>query len=386
MRVLHVGKYFLPYAGGMEMFLADLLHTCQARGVESAAIVHAHDRASVSTGARDEMGVEIIRVPSWGRLLYAPISPQFPAWLERTIARFKPDVLHLHLPNTSAFWALRSKAARKIPWVVHWHSDVVASRLDKRLALAYPFYRPFEQALLARARAIVVTSPPYLEASQALAPWREKCHAVPLGLNPQRCAEPDTAHQAWAESQWDGAQFRILTIGRMTYYKGHETLIRAMAELPDARLVLVGDGERKNRLRALVQSLGLSDRVILAGYRPDPEVGALLASCDVFCLPSVERTEAFGMSILEAMRHARPVVASRIEGSGVGWVVQDGVTGMLVPPANPGALAQALREMAANRDAAQKMGKAGEERFNHHFHINKIADKTIKIYNHVLCQ
>lgn len=356
MRVLHVGKYFLPYAGGMEVFLADLVSACQARGVESAAIVHAHDRDSVSTGARDEAGVEIVRVPSWGRLLYAPISPQFPAWLERTIVRFKPDVLHLHLPNTSAFWALRSEAARNIPWVVHWHSDVVASRLDKRLALAYPFYRPFEQALLSRARAIIATSPPYLEASQALAPWREKCHVIPLGLNPQRCSEPDGAHLAWAESQWGNAQFRILTIGRMTYYKGHETLIRAMAQLPGARLILVGDGERKNRLHALVQTLGLGGRVILAGYRPDPEVCALLASCDAFCLPSIERTEAFGLVLPEAMRFSKPVVASNIPGSGVGWVVRDNETGVLVPPGDADALAAALHKLEVSPALRREMG------------------------------
>lgn len=368
----------------METFLADLLPAMQARGVESAAIVHAHDRASATPGERDASGVEIIRVPSWGRLLYAPISPSFPFWLERAIERIKPDVLHLHLPNTSAFWALRSSAAKRIPWVVHWHSDVVASRLDWRLRMAYPFYRPFEQALLAKASAIIATSPPYLEASQALAAWREKCRVVPLGFDPQRFPEPDEKWRARAESQWGGAGFRILAIGRMTYYKGHGTLIKAMAELKGARLILVGEGERKQELQALIQALGLSDRITLAGFRPDREVSALLASCDVFCLPSIERTEAFGMTVLEAMRFARPVIASNIEGSGVGWVVQDGVTGRLVPPADPGALAQVLREMAANREAAQKMGKAGEERFRQHFHIEKIADETIRIYTQVI--
>src|SRR5699024_5451513 len=103
---------------------------------------------------------------------------------------FKPDLLHLHLPNTSAFWAMAIPAARKIPWIVHWHADVVASRHDSKLALAYPLYRPFEQRFLKVASAIIATSPPYLESSSALAHWRDKCQVIPLGLDPARLPEP----------------------------------------------------------------------------------------------------------------------------------------------------------------------------------------------------
>ncbi len=99
----------------------------------------------------------IYRAPCYGRLLYAPISPTFPFWLARAIREFQPDLLHLHLPNTSAFWALLVPAARRLPWVIHWHADVVASTIDRRLALAYRLYRPFEQRLLAASRR---SSPP----------------------------------------------------------------------------------------------------------------------------------------------------------------------------------------------------------------------------------
>ncbi|MDQ5910793.1 MAG: hypothetical protein QG599_2890, partial [Pseudomonadota bacterium] len=235
MRVLHIGKFYPPFAGGIENFLADLLPALHRQGVTAAALVH--DSPSPPThlppvGEGSAGLPRIYRAPCYGRLLYAPISPTFPIWLQRAIREFQPDLLHLHMPNTSAFWALLVPAARRLPWVIHWHADVVASAIDRRLALAYRLYRPFEQRLLAASQAIIATSPPYLNASAALAPWRERCSIIPLGLNPARIPEPDSAAQQRAEALWGDNRFRILAIGRLTYYKGHDILIQAAAHLP----------------------------------------------------------------------------------------------------------------------------------------------------------
>lgn len=376
---LHIGKYYPPFQGGMENFLADLLPALQAQGVSCKALVHAHDRASV-TESSQVAGVEVIRVPSYGRLLYVPVSPAFPVWLERAIARLRPDLLHLHLPNASALWALALPSARKIPWVVHWHSDVVPSRLDWRLRLAYPLYRPFEQALLSRARKIIVTSPAYLEASQPLARWRQKCVAVPLGLDESRYPMPTNEARLWADGQWGESRLRVLTVGRMTYYKGHETLIRAMADCPGHNLILVGGGERESALAALVARFGLAGQVKLIGRLPDDKMQALLASCDVFCLPSVERTEAFGMVLLEAMRYGRPLLVSDIEGSGVGWVV-DAACGLKFEPGNVAELAAGLNRLAAGPALRESMAVEGRRRFECQFNIANVAEAVARVYS-----
>ena len=380
MRILHIGKFYPPFAGGMENFLADLLPALQQQDVATAALVH-DSPAQSPASPRDEKGVTIYRAPCYGRLLYAPISPAFPFWLHRAIREFQPDLLHLHLPNTSAFWALMVPAARRLPWVIHWHADVVASAIDRRLAWAYRLYRPLEQRLLAASSAIIATSPPYLDASAALAPWRERCHIIPLGLDPARIADPDPAAQERAAAWWgETPAFRILAIGRLTYYKGHDILIQAAAHLPDSRILIVGTGEHRQRLETLIHSLRLHNRVRLPGFQPEADLNALLASCDVLCLPSLERTEAFGLVLLEAMRFSKPVVVSDIPGSGTGWVVKQAGHGRCVPPGDLDALAAALRELQQDLAKRAALGQAGRTALREQFGIAPVAAAITDLY------
>ncbi|MBE2294631.1 MAG: glycosyltransferase, partial [Phycisphaerales bacterium] len=253
-----------------------------------------------------------------------------------------------------------------------------------RLALAYRLYRPFEQRLLAASQAVIATSPPYLEASHALAPWRTRCHIIPLGLDPKRIVAPESAARARAESLWGTTQFRVLAIGRLTYYKGHEVLIQAAAGLDDSRVLIVGSGERREQLRALIQSLGLGERVHLPGFQPESDLNALLASCDVLCLPSLERTEAFGLVLLEAMRFGKPVVIGDIPGSGAGWVVRQAGHGLLTPPGDVAALAAALQALQHDPERRRLLGQAGEAALHAQFGIEPVAHAVAELYRRVL--
>ncbi len=383
-RALHIGKYYPPFAGGMEHFLADLLPALQTQGVTTAALVHHEQSGRGGKWPCSDAAPAIYRAPSYGQLLYAPLSPAFPLWLHRAIKHFQPDLLHLHLPNTSAFWALAVPAARHLPWIIHWHADVVASAIDQRLAAAYHFYRPFEQRLLSASQGIIATSPAYLESSIPLRRWRGRCHVIPLGLAPNRIPDPDTTALAQARVLWGNASFRVLAIGRLTYYKGHETLIRAAVDLPTSKTIMVGTGRRRERLATLVQTLGLGDRVALPGFQPEAQLNALLASCDVLCLPSLERTEAFGLVLLEAMRFGKPVVVSDIPGSGVGWVVRQAGHGLLAPPGDAIALSALLRELQNNPIQRQALGHAGTVALREQFGINPVAAETVNLYQEIL--
>jgi rhamnosyl/mannosyltransferase len=380
-RILHLGKFFPPFAGGIENFLADLMQAQVEQGDTVAAIVHDHQprlsRFFAPVQAEKQKEISIYRAPSYGRLLYAPVSPHFPFWLNRVLQQFQPELLHLHLPNTSAFFALWLPRARRIPWIIHWHSDVVEG-LNRKLSIAYRFYRPLEQRLLAQAHRIIVTSPPYLTSSNALQPWRDKCQVIPLGIAKARLPEPAFQAKQWAEQQWLKEKIRILTVGRLTYYKGHEILIRAIANVSGAQLFIVGNGELRQRLESLIAELNIAHKVKLLGYCSDAELTALFATCDCFCLPSLERTEAFGVVLLEAMRYGKPIIATAIPGSGVNWVIAE--TGQLVPPQDSIALAEALQQMVNNPQQRVYFGEAGRLRFEQVFDIKEVSKKMSALY------
>jgi glycosyltransferase involved in cell wall biosynthesis len=237
MRILHLGKYFPPVAGGIERFLGDLVKAQREAGDEAAVLVHGTAQAGDPPW--------LMTCPVWFRLFFAPISPVYPFWLARAIRTYEPEVLHIHLPNLSAFWALMVPAARKLPWVVHWHADIELSR--RSLRIAYPHYHMFERAVLERAERVLVSSPEYLAASAPLRPWRDKCEVVPLGVDPARLPERAARETS---SYWRGDGLRLLAVGRLTYYKGFETLIRAVAGNAGFDLVIVGEGEERPEARA----------------------------------------------------------------------------------------------------------------------------------------
>lgn len=372
MRVLHLGKFFPPYPGGMERHLADLATAQAAAGLEVAALVHAtpHDRSRRRWQERD---VLLDAVPCHGQLVFAPLSPGWPGHLRRLLREFRPELLHVHAPNPSAFWLLASPAARRLPWLVHWHADIPHDSGRLGLRLGYPVYRRFEHALSARATRIVATSAPYLAASRALRPWRDKCRVIPLGIG----AAPAPAARA---PDWPAPGLRLLAVGRLSYYKGFEVLLEALAQCPQASLLLVGEGELDAPLRAQAARLGLAGRVRFAGRLDDASLEAAYRACDLFCLPSIDRAEAFGIVLLEAMRAGKAVVASDIPGSGVGSVVQAGRSGELVPPRDATALARVLLRLAGEPALLAAYGAAGRARWEQEYRIAAVTQQWLALY------
>lgn len=181
MRILHVGKYYPPFEGGIENFLASLLKGTTKENLSHCVLAHHHQPWRSTSREVLPEGI-VVRSFICCRLLFAPIAPFFYFHLKRLLAEFRPDVIHVHMPNLSAFWLLLPGRRFDTPLVVHWHADVIPSRKNPLLSLAYVLYRPLEKKLLARADAVIVTSAPYLESSRPLQAFRDKCHVIPLGL------------------------------------------------------------------------------------------------------------------------------------------------------------------------------------------------------------
>ncbi len=174
------------------------------------------------------------------------------------------------------------------------------------------------------------------------------------------------------------------SVGRMHRSKDFGNLLTAMVQvrkrIPAVWLLLVGDGELRSELESRAQTLGLSSVVTFTGIRDD--VPDILAALDIFVLPS--RWEGLPLVVLEAMAAGLPVVATAV--GGTPEVVVDGVTGLLVPPRDPAALAQAITRLLRNPDLRRKMGRAGRERVTEHFSVEQMVRKTESLYEQLLVE
>lgn len=374
LRVLHVGKYYPPYRGGMESFLADLVEQQRASGIDARAVVHGDPLPDDPEW--------LIRVPVQVTLVFAPIALGFPLALRRAIKRLEPDVLHLHMPNNAAFWSLVIPSARRIPWVVHWHSDVLISQWDTLLKACYQLYKPFETKLLQHSEAILATSPPYMAASQPLQPWLYKTVAIPLGLKPLE-AEVLLQAQETEVPEWGNAELRVLSVGRLTYYKGFDTLISAVAGFSNVQLIIAGEGEQRTELEELIAKEKVVQscaNVLLLGSVSEAKKHALFNSCDIFALASRERTEAFGLVLIEAMQHGKPCIASDLDGSGMSWVVGQSGAGQCYAPDQVQAWKDAIRQTLAKKNQLAQLGKSSQEVADAQFTIRQCERQIHEVY------
>lgn len=175
----------------------------------------------------------------------------------------------------------------------------------------------------------------------------------------------------------------MLFVGKLRYYKGVNFLLQAMTQLPNAHLTIVGAGPMEREWKALAQSLHLETRVTWAGEVSDDALPAYYDACDVFVLPCSERSEAFGAVQLEAMATGKPIVSCDVH-TGVAWVNQHNVTGLVVPPKNPDALARALTELLKDAPRRAAMGRAGRERFAREFTLDLMVECVLRVYENAL--
>lgn len=359
MKILHVYKDFdPPVHGGIERHVA-LMCRFQREHAEVEALVCSR---SLWTRVVERDGTRVTEVGEWGRFQNAPVAPLFPSYLRRARA----DVVVIHMPNPTGEVSQLLGPRRRV--VVRYHSDVV------RQASAMRFYRPIQMALLRRAAVVIPTSDQYLKTSPYLQVVREKCRVVPLGIVTEEFASADPAEVAALQARYGGPY--VLFTGRHRYYKGLEHLVRAAVAI-QAPVVIAGEGPDTESLRGLAGSLGAT--VHFPGSLRQEDLVAHLHGCSVFVFPSIARSEAFGISILEAHAAGKPVVATKL-GTGVEFANLHDVTGLNVQPADPDALAAAVNALLLNDDLRRRMGERAQARVRAEFHARKVAEMEMEAY------
>jgi glycosyltransferase involved in cell wall biosynthesis len=365
MKVLQVGKFYDSYSGGMETVLKNL---CE--GLKSKVDLHVLVSNSSFGTIHEHSDFPVTRVGSLGTLLSTSISPSFPFWLKK----LSGDIINVHVPNPLAELSyLLSRADGNL--VVHFHSDIVRQKKLLR------FYKPFLDTFYKKAVRIITPTPHHITCSSFLPRLQNKCRIVPYGIFLKEF-DLSIGQMRMVDNLRDDRQPKVLFVGRLVYYKGVDILIQAMSNIP-AKLWIIGTGPLEPYLKELAVKLDLKKKVEFLGTIPNRDLVSYYHACDLFVLPSIAFSEMFGMVQLEAMACRKPVVATNLP-TGVSWVNQDGLTGVLVPPQNVLALAQAMQKLIQNPSLIREMGEAGRKRVEEIFTAEKMTDGVMEVYKEVM--
>ncbi len=373
MNVLHLGK-FDGDVGGIERHLRALLGAVPLE-VQVCNLV-ANERAITDSHRR--YGYETVRAASFGSLGSVALAPSMPVVARRLQRRYQFDLVHLHFPDPLGHLTAMA-LPRSVRRVISWHSDIVKQKW------ALPLYTPALRSFVHHADALIGATPQHFAGSLQIPAGKpgQIREVIPYGFDPIVLTMSDESRRKRDEllRERTGRPL-IFSVGRHVYYKGLDILIRAMQHL-DADLWIGGHGPLTTTLMELTRTLGVDHRIRFVGFIPDPVLGAYYDICDVFCMPSVERAEQFGLVQLEAMYCSKPVVATSL-GTGVEYVTLDGETGLLVPPKDPRALADALRTLLSEPTLRARMGAAGRRRVEQVFSVDQMVRKTLDVYRRVL--
>ncbi len=369
MRVLHIYKdYYPPICGGVEIAIHRIIEGTRDECEDVSVLICSRNRKSQFAEVE---GTSVYKAGEWGRFLSAPVSPYFPYWLKK----LKADILHYHLPNPTAVLShLMVRPKGKV--IVHYHSDIVRQKRWLKM------YAPFRDAFLSKADRIIATSPNYVESSEVLQKYQEKCTVVPFGVPMSRFTiSPEVETQAEVIRKRYGMGL-ILYVGILRYYKGLKYLIQAM-ERVNGKLLIVGNGPLLPDLIEHTRKLPYSDRIIFLGQVES--VTPYYFASDIFCLPSIYRSEAFGIVLAEASACGLPLVSTEL-GTGTSYINQHDETGIVVPPEDPWALANALNILLNDATLRYRFGNASRKRAYELFTHEAMSNKILQIYREVLPQ
>lgn len=369
MRILQLGKFY-PLKGGVEKVMYALAEGLSERGIDCDAMFAGKDGHTEDLNLNEHCHIYICSTAFEAKATM--ISPTMVTALRKICKRY--DIIHIHHPDPMAALAL-FMSGFKGRVVLHWHSDII--RQNKLLK----FYRPLQSWLIRRADMIVGTSPVYLENSDALSTVQQKCRCIPIGVYE---TTSDSALTAQIQEQYPNKNI-VFSLGRLVLYKGYEYLIEAATHLPDDYVVLIGsDGHQRQHLQALINNSGLQDKVKLLGFIPDEQLGAYFDACDVFCLSSIDKREAFAIVQVNAMIHSRPIVSTDIPGSGVPWVNMNGVSGITVPPCDAKALAAAIKEICNDEERYHHYSNQARQRYEQMFRMEDMINRCQALYEEIL--
>jgi rhamnosyl/mannosyltransferase len=260
--------------------------------------------------------------------------------------------------------------------IVSWHSDIIRQKV---LLL---FFRPFQNWLLKKADSLVATTPNYIKDSRALQKYPSKTTFIPIGV--KRLEVSNSGELNRLQREYESRKI-VFSLGRLVGYKGFEFLVDAARYLDDRYVILIGgEGPLRKSIERQISDNNLGKKVVLLGRLSAEELPLYFQLCGAYCMSSITKNEAFGLVLVEAMSLSKPVIATKIPGSGVPWVNEDSVSGLNVEIENSKELARAIREILENEETQRKYGAGAEDRFSRLFEKELMVDGYLELYRNLL--
>jgi glycosyltransferase involved in cell wall biosynthesis len=361
MIILHLYSDYYPLLGGVENYMRILAESQVAAGHQVRVLCCSRNRQTLIETIG---GVTVERVGTPFRIKGTPMGTAY----RRALLRQRADLVHLHTPFALGEHAV-SSLPPSVPVVATFHCEPPTGDLFLPRLYAWVHRR-----MLDRVTVVIVTSEALARHTPVLASVESKWRVVPIGIDLSifRSDGPRAADAA-----------PLLFVGKPRAYKGLDDLLQALARLPEARLDMVGDGPQCSRVREWAQRFGVTERVRFLGELENEALAARMRGAHLLVLPSNSRIETFGIVLVEAMACGIACLTTEV-GTGTSWVVQDGVTGRVVPPRRPDLLAAAIGELLADPARLRRMGAAGRERALQLFTREQMTASVERIYRDCL--
>lgn len=366
-KVLQINKLYYPWIGGVEKVVQNIAEDLKSEVDMEVLVCQSQGRG------RNEIinNVKVMRAGSLGIFFSMPLSLSFPIMLKR----LNRDILHFHLPfpiGVISYFLMRPKG--KV--VVTYHSDIVRQRLSRI------FYKPFLMKFLKRADCIIAASPNLRDNSPILKRFKDKCEVIPFGIDLEefRLTPEITKRTQEIKEKYKGPL--ILFVGRLVPYKGLRYLFGATREV-EAQLLIIGKGPLEARLKGLAKRLGVENKIIWLGEVDRRDLISFYHACDLLVLPSISNNEAFGIVQLEAFACGKPVISTNLP-TGVPFVNLHQKTGLVVPPRNSKALAQAINGLLKSPDLRKRLGQYAKERVEKEFTKELMTQRVLKLYQELV--
>lgn len=368
-RVTHIYKQYFPeMQGGLEETIRQIANFTTNRGISNTILTTTNIRMPYSQQFHE---AKIIKYKQDFRILSTPISFEFFSKFKTEIRN--TDLLHFHFPWPFGELCYLLSSTKK-PVIVTYHSDIVKQKNVKKV------YKVLMNKFLEKANVIVATSNAYINSSKDLRPYRSKCVTIPLTIKADRFPSVNMEKSEKEVEDNHGKDY-FLFVGVLRYYKGLEYLIKAMKNV-DNLLLIAGKGPEELKLKYLVQKHNINN-VKFLGHVSDRVLPALYSLCKAFVFPSCERSEAFGVSLLEASYFGKAMISTELN-TGTSYVNKHNETGLVVPAKNIPALQNALNILNRNEELCLLFGNNAKERLKNKFDSNMVLSQYIDIYKRVI--